>query len=131
MQNEGYGFNSYYNYMNVIHVYLMLGGGLWSLLDGRVLFSKLEELVEVVWYCGGGGGSLLGKPRGWTILIGLSLLVIVVVDEARGWLTWLEICTADGVVCFAGWFVWVIVITLGLHSVLGGWTMESKSNFNF
>lgn len=114
--------------MIVVGAYLTVGDGFWSLLeDGRVLFNKLEELVEVVWYCGGGGGSLFGKPRGWTILIGLSLVVIVVVDGIWDWLIWVEICTEDCAVCFAGWFVWVIVITLGLHSVLNGGDMESKS----
>ena len=104
----------------------MLGGGFKSLLDDRLLFSKLEELVDVVWYCGGGGGSLFGKPRGWTILIGLSLVAIVVVNGTRGWLAWGEICTMGFVVCFAGWFVWVIVITLVPHSGLDGGAIESK-----
>ena len=89
----------------------------------------MEELVEDVWYCGGGGGSFEGNPRGWTILIGFSLVVIGVDDDPTGWLIWMLRCTEDWITCFVGWFVCVIVIRFVLVSEFddGGNDAEFKS----
>ena len=72
--------------------------------------------MEVVWYCGGGGGSFEGNPRGWTILIGFSLVILGVDDDPTGWLIWMERCTVDCITGFVGWLVCVIVIRFVLVS---------------
>ena len=86
---------------------------------GTLVLSKFVELVEDVWYWGGGGGSLVGNPNGWTILIGLNLVLQELTDDTIGWLASHPGCTdEDCIVDLVGWVVCVIVTKLVLFPML-------------
>ena len=93
----------------------MGGLGFWSLLINTLVLSRFVEVVDAVWYWGGGGGSFVGNPIGWTILIGLNLVLQEFADAPMCWLESDPDCTDDDwqVVLF-GWDAWVIVIKLVL-----------------
>ena len=111
-----------------LNAYLTTGEDFESLQVFKVFLSKFEGFGEDVWYCGGGGGSFVGKPSGWTIFMGLNLVAIGEDEDTRGWLTWVESCTGDCGVCSVGWFVCVIVIRFALLPAFDGAAKESKSN---
>ena len=99
--------------------YLIGGEGFDSLFEVIELFSRLEELVDDVWYWGGGGGSFVGNPNGCTIFIGLNLVTLLdVFDEIWGWFPCGGSCAAPCGVCLGAWLVWVIVTRLVLFSLV-------------
>ena len=99
--------------------YLIGGEGFDSLFEVIELFSRLEELVDDVWYWGGGGGSFVGNPNGCTIFIGLNLVTLLdVFDEIWGWFPCGGSCGTPCGVWLGAWLVWVIVTRLVLFSLV-------------
>ena len=109
--------------------YLIGGEGFDSLFEVIELLSRLEELVDEVWYWGGGGGSFVGNPSGCTILIGLNFVTLLgVFDEIWGWFPCGGSCAALCGVCLGAWLVWVIVTRLVLLSLVEEVISNSATN---
>ena len=100
-----------------------------------LVFSKFVELEVDVWYWGGGGGSFVGNPIGWTILMGLNLVLHELADAAKDWLeSHPDFTDDDWQVGLFGWGAWFIVIKLVLLPLifdeLEAWSDSKSKKFS-